>query len=138
MQTKETLKTKPKQISETIIQNNINGKTVSLKTKIIFIALIGIIIGLIVAVVILAVMNINSKKEHKMEISDLELEKSVLENQKRKLNETIQNLTILNDNLNLTNKNLNDKIVLALNEEVKKNKTYKTLEDISKEGNSLK
>jgi hypothetical protein len=73
-----------------------------------------------------------------MEISDLELEKSVLENQKRKLNETINNLTILNENLNFTNKILNDKIANAFSEEVKQNKTYKTLEDISKEGNSLK
>ena len=71
-----------------------------------------------------------------MEISDLELEKSVLENQKRKLNETVHNLTITNDNLSLTNKNLNNKIATAFSEEVKQNKTYKTLEDISKEGNS--
>jgi hypothetical protein len=33
---------------------------------------------------------------------------------------------------------VNDKIANAFSEEVKQNKTYKTLEDISKEGNSLK
>ena len=141
MQTKESLKAKTRQNFERqdpAKQNTENGKILGLKTKLIYIALIGINIGLTVSVVILAVMHIKYKKDHKMEISDLELEKSVLENQKLKLNETIKNLTILNSNLNLTNKNLNDKIAIALNEEIKKNKTYKALEDISKEGKSLK
>ena len=48
------------------------------------------------------VTHIKSKNEHKMEISDLELEKSVLENQKRRMNETIQNL-INQQNINNNN-----------------------------------
>ena len=103
MQTKESLKAKTRQNFERqdpAKQNTENGKILGLKTKLIYIALIGINIGLTVSVVILAVMHIKYKKDHKMEISDLELEKSVLENQKLKLNETIKNLTILNSNLN--------------------------------------
>jgi hypothetical protein len=71
MKTKEQLKDKPKQISETskpVIQkeiNEINGKIFSLKTKIIIIFLIGIIIGLTVAVVMLTVTHKNQKKSIK-------------------------------------------------------------------------
>lgn len=73
-----------------------------------------------------------------MEISDLETEKSVLENQNIKLNTKIKNLTDSNDNLNLTNINLNKKLAKASSEEIKRNKTYETLLDITKEGVSLK
>ena len=91
MQTKDQLETKPKQFSDKpeFIKDTKNGKAFSLKAKIIIIISIGIIICLTVSVVALIITQIKTKKEHKMEISDLELEKSVLENQKRKLNETI-------------------------------------------------
>ena len=79
-----------------------------------------------------------SSKNHKMEIAALNSEKSVLENQNQKLNEKNLYLTNLNENLNLTNIELNNKLKESYNEEIKKNKTYKTLQDISNEGLSLK
>jgi hypothetical protein len=77
-------------------------------------------------------------ENYKMEISDLETEKGVLGFQNEKLNKKILNLTESNDGLFIVNTNLNTKLAKVSNEEIVKNNTYKTLENISKEGASLK
>ena len=117
---------------------NLQKGNLSLKMKIMISSFIGVIICLLVALIVVVVIHLKTIKDYKMEISDLQTEKSVLEFQKTKMNLTIINLTDSNDNLNLTNINLNHKLAKVSNEEIKRNKTYKALSDISKEGVSLK
>ena len=119
------------------IQNIKSGINMNLKTKIIIFSLVGVILGLIVAIVISVSKYSKAAKDYKNQISDLETEKRVLEYQISKLNNSILNLTDSNNNLNLTNTKLNNKLAKVSNDEVIRNKTYKTLEDISKEGVSL-
>ena len=114
------------------------GKKLDLATKLIIITSIVIIIILTAVIITVVCLNSKSNQKYKMEISDLETEKSVLENQNIKLNAKIKNLTDSNDNLNLTNINLNKKLAKVSSEEIKRNKTYETLSDITKEGVSLK
>ena len=120
------------------LNNNKKQGILSFKMKIIIFILIGIIILLMASIIIIIMLYSKSSKNHKMEIADLNTEKSVLENQNQKLNEKNLYLTNLNENLNLTNIELNNKLKESYNEEIKKNKTYKTLQDISNEGLSLK
>ena len=132
---------KTSQISEknkSTIQNIKNEIYLSLKMKILLFILIGIIIIITGALIGLAILYSNSTKKYKMEISDLEIEKSVLEFQKSKLNKSIINLETKKINLNQTNVNLNYKLAKVSNDEMMINKTYKTVEKISNEGQSLK
>jgi len=122
----------------TQLNNNEKQGILSFKIKIIIFTLIGIITFLMASIIIITILYSKSSKNNKMEIADLNTEKSVLENQNQKLNEKNLYLTNLNENLNLTNIELNNKLKESYNEEIKKNKTYKTLQDISNEGLSLK
>ena len=120
------------------LNNNKKQGILSFKMKIIIFILIGIITLLMGSIITIIMFYSKSSKNHKMEIAALNSEKSVLENQNQKLNEKNLYLTNLNENLNLTNIELNNKLKESYNEEIKKNKTYKTLQDISNEGLSLK
>ena len=107
----------------------------SLKLKIILFGSIGLTVILIIGIVLIVSLHNKSEIKYKMEISDLETEKEVLENQNSKMRNEIQNLTSSNSNLS---KKLNAQSKIVINDEQKKNETYKTLEVISKEGASLK
>lgn len=107
----------------------------SLKLKIILFGSIGLTVILIIGIVLVVTLHNKSEIKYKMEISDLETEKEVLENQNSKMRNEIQNLTSSNSNLS---KKLNAQSKIVINDEQKKNETYKTLEVISKEGASLK
>ena len=115
-----------------------NGNKLNLETKILIIILIVVIIILVAAIIIVSMLYLKSKQKYEREISDVETEKRVLENQKIKLNAKIKNLTDFNDSLNFTNVILNDKLNKVSNEEIKRNKTYEILSDLTKEGESLK
>ena len=116
---------------------NQNKKTCFNKNILIFI-LISIIICLLASTITILMIHLKSTKNHKNEISDVETEKRVLENQNKRLNEQILNLTETNNNLNETNIELNNKLFEVANDEIKRNNSYKILDDISKEGLSLK
>ena len=116
-------------------KNMPNPQKISPKTKIILLASIGLSICLIVAVVVVVLVSKKSNKKYENEISDLKTEKDVLENQNKRMKSEIQNLTDSNNDLNKT---LSEKLEQVSSDEVKRNKTYQTLEDISKEGVSLK
>ena len=105
------------------------------KMKIILFVSIGITVCSIISVVVIVLNTKKSSKKYESEISDLKTEKGVLENQNFKMKSEIKNLTKSNSDLNQT---LNEKLNIVSNDEVKRNKTYQTLEDISKEGVSLK
>jgi len=116
-------------------KNMPNPQKISPKTKIILLASIGLSICLIVAVVVVVLVSKKSNKKYENEISDLKTEKDVLENQNKRMKSEIQNLTDSNNDLNKT---LSEKLEQVSSDEVKRNKIYQTLEDISKEGVSLK
>ena len=116
-------------------KNSLNPQKLSLKTKIILFASIGVSICLIITAVVVFLVNKKSNQKYENEISDLKTEKEVLENQNKRMISEIQNLTNSNNDLNKT---LSEKINQVSSDEVKRNKTYQTLEDISKEGVSLK
>ena len=109
--------------------------SLSLKMKIILFGSIGLTLILIAGIVFIVLLRSKSENEYKMEISDLKTEKEVLENQNSKMRNEIQNLTKSNTVLS---KKLNEQSVQVIKDEQKKNETYKTLEVISKEGDSLK
>ena len=109
----------------TQLNNNKKQGILSFKMKIIIFILIGIIILLMASIIIIIMLYSKSSKNHKMEIADLNTEKSVLENQNQKLNEKNLYLTNLNENLNLTNIELNNKLKESYNEEIKKIKLIK-------------
>ena len=113
----------------------IKAEKLSLKMKIILFASIGFSVCLIVAIVMIVLMTKKSNEKYDMEISDLETEKEVLETQNARMKTEIQNLTKSNIDLNKT---LNEKMNQVSIDEIKRNKTYNTLDDISKEGVALK
>ena len=118
-------------------ENQKNKKT-CFNTKILIFILISIIICLLATTITILMIHLKSSKNHKNEISNVETEKRVLENQNKRLNEQILNLTETNNNLNETNIELNNKLFEVANDEIKRNNSYKILDDISKEGLSLK
>lgn len=117
----QTLKDFKDENSEKLNFQNENlkkGKNLN-KMKALFITSIAIIIISIVIIIVVLSLNAQFSKKYKKEISVLIEEKRELENKNLKLNEEINNLT------NKLNKVENDDIMI--------NKTYKTLQDISKE-----